>query len=160
MTAVEAAAPLPPVHARRVINAPQAEVFEAWTDPTLLAKWLGSPEVSIERAEVDARAGGSYRVWMRGMESGRVNELFGTYTEVTFPTRIAFTWQFVRQSGEVSPQSIVSVDFIPLDNDRTEIRLTHALLPTEDDRRGVKRGWGSSFEKLDALLASTHKSRG
>ena len=160
MTVVEADAPLPPVHVRRVINAAPDEVFAAWTDPTLLAKWLGSPEVRVEQAAVDAREGGTYRVHMRGMESGRLNELFGTYTEITPPTRLAFTWQFVRQGGEVSPESIVHVDFVPVDGSRTEVRLTHALLPSEDDRRGVKRGWGSSLEKLDALLAPTHPTEG
>ena len=160
MTVVEAEAPLPPVHVRRVINAPPEEVFGAWTDPMLLAKWLGSPEVRVEQAQVDAREGGTYRVHMRGLESGRLNELFGTYTEVSFPKRLAFTWQVVRQDGDTSRESIVTVDFIPLDEERTEVRLTHALLPTEDDRRGVKRGWGSSFEKLDALLATTLESKG
>ena len=51
MTVVEADAPLPPVHVRRVINAAPDEVFAAWTDPTLLAKWLGSPEVRVEQAD-------------------------------------------------------------------------------------------------------------
>ena len=155
MSVAEAHAPLPAVHVRRTINATPAEVFAAWTDPITLAQWFGSPEVEVTEAVLDARVGGAYRIVMRGLESGRRNTLFGTYTEVRHPERLAFTWRIERTDETASPESLVTVDLVPLDGARTEIRLTHAQLSTEDARRGVKRGWNASFDKLDRLL--THR---
>ncbi len=160
MSMAEAESPLPPVLVRRIINAPREEVFAAWTDPAILVKWFGSSEVTVTHAEVDARVDGAYIIVMRGAESGRTSSLLGTYTAFRSPERLAFTWQIERADGQVSPQSMVTVDFAALNGPRTEIRLTHTLLSTEDARQGVRRGWGSSFDKLDSLLAPQHTSKG
>ena len=160
MSVTETQADLPPVNVRRVINAPPAQVYAAWTDPNILAKWLGSPEVTVTEADVDARKGGGYRVVMRGTDTGRINTLFGTYRELSFAERLVFTWQSQRADGTISPESVVTVDLAPVEGARTEIRLTHARLSTEDARRSVRRGWGSSFDKLDSLLAQQQTTGG
>ena len=160
MSMAEAETPLPPVLVRRIIMAPREEVFAAWTDPVILAKWFGSAEVTVIQADVDAVVDGAYRIVMRGAESGRTSCLFGTYTVFRPPERLAFTWQFERAAGQASAQSMVTVDFAVLNGCRTEIRLTHALLATEEVQQGVRNGWGSSFDKLDSLLASQHTNKG
>ena len=152
--------PLPPVHVRRVINAPPADVFAAWTDPAILVHWYGAAEVAVADAAVDAREGGAYRIVMRGLQTGRTSCVFGTFTEFRVPERLAFTWQFERADGTLSPQSLVTVDLAARDGSKTEIRLTHALLSTEDLRRGVRRGWSASFDKLDRFFASHRATRG
>ncbi len=98
MSVAEAEAPLPPVLIRRVINAPREDVFAAWTDPAILAKWFGPPEVTVAQAEIDARVGGTYRIVMRG-DSGAINDNYGTYQEVLFPERLVFTWNIERCGG-------------------------------------------------------------
>ena len=152
--------PLAPVQVRRVIAAPPADVFAAWTDPTILAEWFGSMDVTVTHAEVDAREGGAYRIVMRGAQTGRLSNLFGTYTTMRVPERLAFTWHIEGADGAISPQSLVTVDFAALDRSRTEISLTHTLLSTEDARRGVRRGWGGSFDKLNNFFTAQRTTRG
>src|SRR4030095_17033026 len=60
----------------RLFDAPRSLVFDAFTKPELLKRWLlGPPGWSMPVCEIDLRVGGSYRyVWRRGptrAETGR-----------------------------------------------------------------------------------------
>ena len=37
----------------------------AWTDPARFARWFGPKGWTVERCEVDARPGGSWRAWFK-----------------------------------------------------------------------------------------------
>lgn len=160
MNVAKTQAPLPPVQVRRVINAAAHAVFGAWTDPAVLIHWYGAADVAVVDAAVDAREGGAYRIVMRGVDTGRTSSVFGTITEFRPPERLAFTWCVERADGAVSSRSMVTVDFATLDESSTEIHLTHALLPTDDLRRGVERGWGASFDKLASYFTVHPASKG
>ena len=62
------------------IAAPPEVVFPYFTDPELIVTWIG------ERAELDARAGGTFAVDF-GSTAAR-----GTYVAVEPPHRVVFTW--------------------------------------------------------------------
>src|SRR6266700_131199 len=72
----------------RVFNAPRKLVFDAWTKPELLKRWMiGPPGWSFVVCEIDLRVGGAYRyVWRgpdgmeQGMEAGyaRLDELLAS----------------------------------------------------------------------------------
>ena len=157
---VETEASLPPVHVSRVINAPREAVFAAWTDPAVLAKWFGPPEVTVTQAVIDARVGGAYRFVMQG-DSGVINDNYGTYRDVVFPERLVFTWHIERRGGGgAASESLVTVELRACDAATTEITLTHERLTTEAATRGVRYGWSTSFEALDALLAQKLSTRG
>lgn len=158
MSRRKADAPPPPLRIRRLINAPREQVFAAWIDPTLLAKWFGPPEVSVRRAEVDARAGGAYRIVMHG-DAGTVYENAGIYREVAFPARLIFTWSIARSGEETAPsESLVTVEFRATDSSTTEIKMTHEWLTPGEFRGGVELGWTTSFAALDTLCTEGHRS--
>ncbi len=75
----------------RMIEAPREAVFKAWTDPALIARWLGPSGVRAEVRHIDARRGGSYRIDMQGT-SGSLGIVGGIYREVVPPERLVFTW--------------------------------------------------------------------
>ena len=55
----------PSLTLKRRIKAPPAKVFAAWTDPALMARWLG-PVGTVELiAKTDPRVGGRYEMKMR-----------------------------------------------------------------------------------------------
>src|SRR6478752_2284371 len=78
----------------RRFDAPRALVFDAYTRPELLRRWLGVfGGWSFATCEVDLRVGGSYRyVWRHvdGMEMG----MGGVYREVVRPERVVSTEKF------------------------------------------------------------------
>lgn len=72
----------------RVFNAPRKLVFEAWTRPELLKRWLlGPPGWSFVVCESDLRVGGSYRLVWRNTEGIEMG-MGGVYREVVPPERI------------------------------------------------------------------------
>ena len=52
----------PVVRLERVIAASPNDVYRAWLDPDLLQQWLAPGGITVERAEVEARVGGRYRI--------------------------------------------------------------------------------------------------
>jgi uncharacterized protein YndB with AHSA1/START domain len=78
----------------RAFDAPRRLVFEAFTKPDLLRRWLlGPPGWTMPVCEVDLRIGGSYRyVWRN--EKGTEMAARGVYREVVAPERIVATETF------------------------------------------------------------------
>jgi uncharacterized protein YndB with AHSA1/START domain len=78
----------------RAFHAPRRLVFEAFTKPDLLRRWLlGPPGWTMPVCKVDLRVGGSYRyVWRN--EKGTEMGAHGIYREVVVPERIVATETF------------------------------------------------------------------
>ena len=78
----------------RVFAAPRKLVFDAFTKPELVRRWLLGPDGwSMPVCEIDLRVGGSYRyVWRhaKGHEMG----MGGVFREIVPPERIVSTEKF------------------------------------------------------------------
>ncbi len=60
--------PYPPLVVTRLLPAPRALAFRAWTDPKQLAKWWGPKTWTNPVVEAAAQAGGRLHIRMRGPE--------------------------------------------------------------------------------------------
>src|SRR4249919_3065890 len=84
----------------RTFNGPARIVFEAWTTPELFRRWWlpKSMGMSLRSCEMDVRVGGKYRLEFEpdGMA------FFGTYLEVTPPSRLVWTNEESGQGGPVT----------------------------------------------------------
>src|SRR5215203_1614127 len=66
----------------RVFDAPRNLVFDAWTKPELLKRWLGAmPGWSMPICEIDLKVGGSYRYVWRNDADGTDMGMGGVYRE-------------------------------------------------------------------------------
>ena len=78
----------------RVFDAPRRLVFDAWTRPELLKRWLGvRGGWSFAVCEVDLRVGGAYRFVWRG-PNGKEMGMGGVYREIVPPERLVATELF------------------------------------------------------------------
>jgi uncharacterized protein YndB with AHSA1/START domain len=127
----------------RVLPAPPEQVFRAWTDASLLARWM-SP---VGRAEVEAdpRPGGRLTVTMIG--AGTRIEHTGEYLEVVPPHRLVFTW-ISPYTGDVP--SLVTVELEP-EGDGTRLTLRHEQLPPEAATSHVG-GWERMLSRLQEVV--------
>lgn len=77
----------------RAFHAPRALVFDAYTQPELLRRWLGDVDGWIlVTCEVSLRVGGAYRfVWRR---DHTVMGVRGVYTDIVPPARVVATESF------------------------------------------------------------------
>ena len=135
----------PWVRLERLVPAPPADVYAAWTDPTLLGQWMspfGHAEVAL-----DLRVGGALHVVMVDAEA-RI-EHSGEFLELDPPHRLRFTW-VSPYTGSVP--SIVTV-VLEQDGDQTRLVLVHEQLPA-DVVASHERGWGVMVDRLAAVVAA------
>jgi len=127
---------------RRSFKASPERLFEAWTAPEELKRWHAPAPAVVSLVEIDARAGGRYRIHMRDPE-GREFHVSGEYRVVDRPRRLVFTWKWEHE--DITTQ--VTLEFKP-QGSGTELVLTHEGLPSEASKGRHEHGWNGIFDKL------------
>ena len=74
---------------RRLIAAPRALVFEAWTDPKHVAHWFGPDGFVTTTHSMEVRPGGVWRFTMRGPDGTDWPNVV-TYEQVVPPERLSY----------------------------------------------------------------------
>lgn len=140
------------VRTERVFNAPRERVWQAMTDPRLVAQWWGRGNtLVIERLEV--HRGGHWR-FVEHAPSG-VHGFEGRFREVTPPERLVQTFEWDGMPGHVVINSTTLED---LGDGRTKVVCT-SLFHTPEERdgmlnSGMTEGQNQSYRALDAVLAA------
>ena len=148
---VIAPADQPIIVTRRLIKAPAALIFRAWTTPEHLKQWLGPRDLVMVSCEVDLRVGGGYRYVHRAPD-GQEYGFHGTYLEIDPPHRMVCTSIF-----EMFPQN-EAVDTLTLEEkDGGTLVTTHTRHPSLEARNshlagGMERGMGEGYDRLETLL--------
>jgi uncharacterized protein YndB with AHSA1/START domain len=135
----------------RIFDAPRELVWRAFTDPDELSQWFGPVGWSVPRDTVEMKVavGGHERFTM-------VND---ADPSLTSPVNAVFT-EVVEQELLVGAEELpdgtvmtVRFEFSEADGGRTRLELRQSPFPPAG-MDGAREGWGSSFTKLDALLAA------
>jgi uncharacterized protein YndB with AHSA1/START domain len=139
------------IRIERVFNAPRERVWQAYTDPELIARWWGrGNKLVIERCEVER--GGHWRYVEHGPDG--VNGFEGRFREVTPPERIVQTFEWDGMPGYVAVDTAVFED---LGDGRTRVVSTSLFHTTEERdgmlQSGMEQGLNESYAALDELLA-------
>jgi uncharacterized protein YndB with AHSA1/START domain len=140
----------------RVLPAPRAVVFRAFTDPGELAKWWGPSGFTSPSVEVDLRVGGSYRIAMQPPD-GDLFYLSGEFREVDPPARLAYTFRWEDPAPD-DQENLVSLSFRDLGG-ATEIVFTQGPFATEARRALHEQGWTDGFERLRQVIAALPQAR-
>jgi len=85
----------------RIIAAPAAKVFAAYTDPKQLAQWWAPWGGSFKVESMDVRPGGKYR-YIQTMPGRPTMAFIGSYLEVKPVTRLVYTFQVEGQPNIVT----------------------------------------------------------
>ena len=139
----------------RTFNGPARIVFEAWTTPALFRRWWvpRSMGMSLRSCEMDVRGGGKYRLEFEpdGMA------FFGTYLEVTPPSRLVWSNE---ESGEAGPVTTVTFE----EKDGKTLLVLRELYPSKEALDAAGTGAADAtvetFTQLDELLATLGASVG
>jgi uncharacterized protein YndB with AHSA1/START domain len=136
---------------KRVVPAPRAVVYEAFTDPRALSRWWGPEGFTIPSIQFEPRAGEAYRIEMQPPE-GDAFHLVGEFREVAPPARLAFT--FVWEPADPDDvETVADLAFAEISGG-TEVVLRQGPFKTEARLEVHRGGWGDSFDKLERLIAS------
>lgn len=136
----------------RIVDAPREVVWKAYTDPELIAQWLGPRNRTMTVEEMDVRQGGRYR-FIHSLGDDHFT-FYGEYRAIEKPSAIEWTFNY---DGAPSEQ-VDRTEFEELDGGRTRIVSTSTFVSKDDRDRmlgsGMDRGMRESFERLDELVAT------
>ncbi|HMR48974.1 MAG TPA: SRPBCC domain-containing protein [Arachnia sp.] len=129
----------------RSFNAARDLVFRAWSDPELFRRWWvpKSMEMTLYACEMDVRTGGSYR-----LNFGEGLDFFGTYLEVTPPSRLVWT---NAEGGENASITTVTLT----ETDGKTLVVVSELYPSKEALRaegGAEDALDETFAQLEELL--------
>jgi len=140
------------IRIERIFNASRDRVWNAMTDPELVAEWWGrGNKLVIEKLEV--KRGGHWRFVEHSAEG--VHGFEGRFREVTPPERVVQTFEWDGMPGYVIVNTMTLED---LGDDRTRM-VTTSLFHTTEERdgflqSGMEGGMNQSYEALDRVLAT------
>ena len=143
----------------RVFDAPRHLVYEAFTKPDLVKRWLGVfGGWSLPVCEIDFRVGGRYRfVWRKeGAEMG----MGGVYKEIVPNERIVNTEKF--DDPWYEGEGLGAVTFVERGGKTT---MTQTIMYTSKQARDgvlkspMESGVAQSYDKLAEILATMSSKR-
>jgi uncharacterized protein YndB with AHSA1/START domain len=135
----------------RVINAPCAMVYRAWTEPKQMLQWFSPRDVECRSIDMDLKIGGAYRVHFVSKMGDHIAT--GKYTEIVPNKRLRFTWEW---QNNAMPNSVVTVDFEDL-GATTRLTLLHEGLPSQEEADHHSHGWSSMAEKFAGFMEQKNK---
>ena len=137
------------INIHKTINAPIEKVFDAWLNARMLSKFMrGMPDMPESDVETDAREGGNFTIIMH--YRGEKIPHTGKYLEISRPDKLVFTWA---SQYSVVDNSKVTLKFTKIDDNKTNIWLSHVKFIDEESRFGHEEGWGNVLDKLNAVMS-------
>jgi uncharacterized protein YndB with AHSA1/START domain len=137
------------VRIERTFAASAEDVFDAWTSPEVMRRWLHpARDWSTPEAEVDLRVGGKVRVVMRKPD-GTEAEMHGEYTLIDRPHRLVMTWTF---HDDPSNEQLMELTFSESDGSTT-VLLVNSRISTDERRHAQDWGWRGCLDQLERVVA-------
>ena len=131
----------------RTFAASAEEVFDAWTSPEVMRRWLHcEPDWTTPVAEVDLRIGGQVQVVMRRPDGSEAS-MHGEYVLIDRPRRLVMKWTF---HDEPSNQQLIELSFSESDGSTTVV-LVNSAISTDTRRDGQEWGWNGCLDELERL---------
>lgn len=139
----------------RLLRAPRATVWRAWTEPELLKQWWCPKPWTTEVLAFDLRAGGAFHTLMTGPDGG-VSDNPGSFLAVLPQTRIVFTSCLLADGRPATPWMPFTA-IIDLADEDGSTRYTATVMHPDHATRdkhaemGFHDGWGTCIDQLEAV---------
>jgi uncharacterized protein YndB with AHSA1/START domain len=143
-------APLLSFDLDRTYPTPPERVWAAFTRADLLERWVcPDPEWRVASCEVDARAGGGYRVRFGPRPAGDAFSETATFTVFEPVQRLEF--DVLTEGGDMAETSHCTVLLLPVDGG-TRLELTVEGLSGAEAAEGMRTGWQWCLEGIAEQL--------
>lgn len=143
------------IQVTRDFDAPRPLVFDAFTKPELVRRWLlGPPGWIMPLCEIDLRVGGAYRYVWRFEKDGSQMGIRGVFREITPVERLVATERF--DDAWYPGEAVNTTVFVETRGiTRTTIIILYESQEARDTARrsGMEYGMAAGYEKLEELLA-------
>ena len=138
----------------RAFDAPRPLVFDAFTKPEYVSKWLlGPPGWTMPVCEIDLKVGGRYRyVWEKESKGERMG-VSGVFREVAPPARVVHTERF--DEAWYEGEAVITTEFADT-GAGTSVTMTMLLVSKEARdgvlKSGMESGVAVSYDRLAGIL--------
>jgi uncharacterized protein YndB with AHSA1/START domain len=141
----------------RIFDAPRELVWEAWTNPKVLAQWWGPRAFTNPVCEVTLRVGGALRIHMRA-PNGMIYPMRGVFQEIVKPEKLVFTNIAVDNEDRPILDGLTTVTFADLSG-KTELTVKTWAIAVVDYAAaylaGMETGWTMSVDRLGEMLTKS-----
>lgn len=139
----------------RLVRAPRATLWHAWSEPELLRQWWCPRPWTTEVLAFDMRPGGAFHTLMRGPDGG-VSDNPGCFLEVLSQSRIVFTSMLTGGWRPATPWLAMTAVIEMADEGegtRYVATVMHPDAATRDRHAelGFFDGWGTCVDQLEAI---------
>jgi len=149
------------IRVTRNFDAPRQLIFDAFTKPELIRRWLlGPPGWTMPICEIDLRVGGGYRyVWRK--EGVRDMGMGGVFREISPLERVVATERFddAWYPGEALNTTVL-VENGGITNVTITVRYESKEARDTARRSGMEHGMAAGYDRLEELLSSMLAERG
>jgi uncharacterized protein YndB with AHSA1/START domain len=140
---------------KRTFGAPRALVFDAFTKPELIRRWLLGPDGwTMTVCDVDLRPGGAFHYVWRNETEDREFGLNGEYREIAAPERVVHAERF--DQSWYPGDAVVTTTFAG-DSRTTAVTMTMSFDSREVRdgalESGMEKGVSASFDRLATILS-------
>lgn len=149
------------------------KMYELWTSPLHISRWLAPVGFSMKFHDVDIRAGGqSFYEMTNGGSGSDLVQMFGKiyYQSFERPHRLVYFQEFATREGAISRHPMLptypariqtTVEFVAEEDSVTRVKVTWEPVSPYSQaeldvflsiRGGMTQGWTGSFDKLEKYL--------
>jgi uncharacterized protein YndB with AHSA1/START domain len=142
------------LHLKRVFHAPQQLVFDAWTNPEMLAQWFGPYNFTNTVHKWETRRGGEIHIVMHSPD-GVNYPMAGRFVDIYPPFRFHFTASALDSDGNPIFENWNSVFFEEVEEGTRvtlDVHVTTIHANASFYLKGMADGWSQSLDKLSDLL--------
>lgn len=137
------------VRLHRVLRCPPQKVYRAFLEANAMAKWLPPHGFTCTVQQLEARAGGTFRMSFHNFSNGHTHSFGGEYLELVPHERIRYTDKF---DDPGLPGTIeVTVVLRPVICG-TELSITQSGIPDVIPLEMCYLGWQESLTQLATLV--------
>jgi uncharacterized protein YndB with AHSA1/START domain len=137
-----------------ILNAPLEEVWNAWTDDSIIVKWF-SPNAYIESC-----LGGAYELYFDPNDHNHMSTIGCKVTEYQPMNHLSFTWKGPDQYADImnNPDNLTHVKVkLSREGEETTVSLTHECWGEGDKwveaKEWHRKAWEGVFKELNQFFS-------
>jgi uncharacterized protein YndB with AHSA1/START domain len=143
---------VPQVLTERVLDAPRELVYRAFTEPDLIAQWLGPRRLTMTVDHYDLRDGGTWR-YVHTDDAGNAYGFHGVFHGDASIDGMVQTFEFEGAPGHVSMDTVTFEDRGGKTIVRTNSVFQSVIARDAMVDNGMAGGMSEGYDRLDELLA-------
>lgn len=139
----------------RLVRAPRAKLWTAWTDPALLKEWWCPKPWTTEVRAFELRPGGAFHTFMRGPDGG-TSDNPGCFLELVAQQKIVMTSMLTGGWRPATPWLAMTAIVTMADEGggtRYVATVMHpdAATKARHEEMGFFQGWNTCIDQLEAF---------